>query len=485
MSLTFEQIKKRHNLEALIKSLILGLSLGALSVGLVLLVVKLVGASLWWLYFLIIGLGVMGIASAVAFLFLRRNDIQMATYLDEKLQLPEKIQTMIEFDGQEGDLIEIQRNDAQKVLQTTPLNVSFFKRFLVCIVSLCISISMLVTGIVVPAKADDVNTNSTDLGFTVTQWQLNAVGELIEYVHTSDMQEEAKTLTVSTLEALKAKLPNIDIRRYMVAEVVSAIMMVDTIVESVNSYKVLAVKIYATSNEQLKHVAKTLLELSGIAYNEKLNEIREAFTGDELQSTLNAFSVALAGALVDIEVISEDKLKNAFSLFAQDIAQIAQDNLTGTTTDAQIQNSIDDAFKRASDGIGSALSMQYENKVVRDYIKDALIKIFKLNANEVPPLPGDAIPVLRDSEDENFDEGKDPGSGSPGDGSDLYASSDKIYDPFGEEGGEYKPYGEAYDDYYKIVEGLMIEQAFDDDLLKFITNYFNKLSNGLKPNDGN
>ena len=76
----------------------------------------------------------------------------------------------------------------------------------------------------------------------------------------------------------------------------------------------------------------------------------------------------------------------------------------------------------------------------------------------------------------NQDGGQDfTGGGGLGDGDFIFSSKDLIYDY---NKNELVIYGELYDSYYAIINGLINEGELSDDMINYIKTYYNSL---LKP----
>ena len=92
----------------------------------------------------------------------------------------------------------------------------------------------------------------------------------------------------------------------------------------------------------------------------------------------------------------------------------------------------------------------------------------------MPVLAGDYIPNLEDGSGSGQEGGQ--GSGGYGEGDENYAGNDLIYDPYGENGGGYGPYGDSWDFYYGNISALLLEGNLSPELVKYINDYFLRLS---------
>ena len=235
----FECIKKQFNVEALIKSVLFGLSFGVFLTSVLLLILKLCGVSLFFLYYLCIGFGAALLAFGVCFLLFYRGERALARKLDEELGLPEKVQTAVAFQGETGVMVELQRADTEKVLSQTHWKKPFLKRFWTCMVAVSLAIIMMITAVIVPTKKQKENVTPPPMlqGFALSQWQLNALTELKNDVSSSKMDAGAKETSVDAIENLITVLPEVTLRKDMVVFVSAAMLFVDAAVEEINSYK--------------------------------------------------------------------------------------------------------------------------------------------------------------------------------------------------------------------------------------------------------
>lgn len=475
---TFQKLKKRFDREILIKSLAFGLSFGVFLTGLLLLVFKLCQVELALLYYIIIDVGSSALAVGVLFLLLRRGDKAFARKLDEDLSLPEKVQTMVAFRLEDGDMVEMQRADAEETLRNAPKGKTVFQRFWASILAGVIALVTLVSGAVIPKKTTPpiVTPPPVETPFDITAWQINALTELVADVRGSKMQDDAKTTSVTALENLLAALPNVALQKDMKTIVVATIVTVDGAMESVNTYKKICVALYNESeSEGLKAFAQSISVLNGSGYREKFVKLQEDhFTGDAILTEIQLFTTEAAEKLADVQVVETDPLLVSVKAFANTLAEAGVEIETGAYGEEKTQETLAEVFTSGAETVGEPLLQQYENKATRDHVKTRLMEIFDLTAADLPKLAGDAEPRLAD--DDGADDNGSQGSGGYGEGEDLYAGNDVIYDPYGQESG-YKSYGDAWEEtYYQKISQLVIEGNLDPELIEYINDYFLKLS---------
>ena len=477
MSETFKKIQRRILLDAVVKSILLGISAGALVTGCLLLAAKLFEKQLDLSYYVIFGAGALAVVTVLAFLLMRKKEASLAKNLDEKYSLHEKVATMVAFQSDDSDMVVLQREQTESVLQSLPIKQPIFKRFGLCALVFVLTCAVMVTGIVIPAKTTEVPP-TPETPFEISQWQLGALELLIEEVRYAEVADGLKGEIVTELERLLAVLKETKTQRKMRDEVVASIVAVDLITENTNTYKKICVALDGGENAELKKIAAAVLALNGIGFGERIADIRETFAGDRYKDQLNAFASEANTLLPNSGAASEDILYSALAAFFAEMTSIST---TTETNDNAIQALIDKAFSAASDNVGSALSAQYANKSLRDRVISKLVEIFEIPPEDIPDMIGDVLPELSStSEDEEGKENENENSGGFGSGENKFGSNDIIYHPFGEGGGAYIEYGEALDEYYKKIEELLLDGNLSEETKKIIIDYFARLSNGTK-----
>lgn len=204
----FNKFRRRARRDVWIKSSILGVAAAAFCVGGVLLAAKLAGFSELYCCAGLIALpAVWGIAYAV----LRQSDRRLARRMDRELDLRERVQTMVAFSESEEDMVRIQREDTQRRLAELPTRRLRFTGLAAYILlpvlaaALCIGAVICPSGAAEPAPDPDVV--ETVPPRDITEWEWQALDELIEYVRTSEADETVmKPGVITALEDLRALL---------------------------------------------------------------------------------------------------------------------------------------------------------------------------------------------------------------------------------------------------------------------------------------
>lgn len=136
---------------------------------------------------------------------------RLAKRLDNDLELQERVSTMVEYEGSDEDIVQLQRQDAQKRLAEYSTKVLKFRHLWLYLLILVLAVALLVGAVVYP-KADIKDPDDTDDDEPpreITDWEWKALDELIEYVRTSNADAAVmKRKTLSALEALRKLLVN-------------------------------------------------------------------------------------------------------------------------------------------------------------------------------------------------------------------------------------------------------------------------------------
>ncbi|MDE7463783.1 MAG: hypothetical protein K2M48_02040 [Clostridiales bacterium] len=209
MNEDFKRFKKRVWRDVFIKCGVAGLASGFFAAAVVLLALKLSDIDLLWVFYLLIGLGGCAVGFGVAFLLLRTDDKKIAKRLDAELGLSERTQTALCYEGASGEMFDAQRNDAGVKLAEIPTKKLPFKNLSATIVNLCVlAVSVCALPIITSTvHAEDVPETPPDKIVDVTDWEWDALDELIAYVKASKKADAyVRAGATSQLEDLRALL---------------------------------------------------------------------------------------------------------------------------------------------------------------------------------------------------------------------------------------------------------------------------------------
>lgn len=478
MSVAFDKIKKARIIDAVIASVVIGVSFAMLAFGVTLLITKLTDATLKALYFVVICVGAAITAGGVAAIILVPGSKRLAKEIDESFVGGDRLRTMLEYENESGLMIEVQRADAESRLSSVPPRKPFIKQFLPSIVSLALGVVMLVTAIAVPKK-QPVAPPPTDIPYEKTEFQVTALTALIAEIQGSKMQEDAKAHTVAELNGLLTALDSISFVSELTDKVIKVIVSVDEKVDSVNTFKVVATGIYETENNYAKRTARAMLNLSGTAFSQETVEIRKKLDGETFKADLEAYTAALIVGVATAGLDANEPLTAAFNTFTVELTALVADIKAGTLSEAKIKENTDAVFAEGGITVGVAINAQYENKAGRDRVKEQLMSIFGVTEEMLPKLKCDEMPVFAEDGSSSGNE-QQGSSGGAGDGADLYGSNDIVFDPSAPGGGAYVKYGDAFDDYYKKIEELLLDGDLTPEAKKLLSEYFRRLSDATK-----
>ena len=155
----FKKIKNKCLIEALIKSAVIGISAGLFVTGIILLSLVLTGYSIHWAIYIPIGLISALAGGGVSFLFMRPSDMRVAKKYDTEFGLNEKLQTMVAFSGQEGDIIALQRSDASETLASLPARKIRFSQIWQYCLCAVLALALFFSAVFIPVSAQEGGNN--------------------------------------------------------------------------------------------------------------------------------------------------------------------------------------------------------------------------------------------------------------------------------------------------------------------------------------
>ena len=434
----------------------------------------------------------LAISAPITFLILKPSQLKLSKQLDAEHDLKESVQTMVVFDGQDGSMLELQREQADTTLSKLRPKKHLVKRIIIPAIALLLGVALTVAGLVIPApEKEPANDDSKepDEPFAITEYQIGALRALIEDVEDMSCDEAVRSATVAELTRLLDVLMKTTSKNAMEDEVTATMLTVDLYVESASTYKILAVEIFQANDSYAKAIARELLNYNGRAFSQYMSKLRDEFKEDTvityedpskdpviitLEEKITSLSIAFDTTVPASSVANKnDKLLLALTAFASSFK-----NASSANTPEEMQSLFDKAFSAAGNAAWPALDEQYGNKVLCKTVTQTLSDIFGV---EIPELLSNIEPELISSGESDGEGGSDKeSSGGYGEGNELYGSSDKIFDPFHEDGAKYVIYGESFDDYYKRIEDMLIDSNLSEETKQILIGYFAALSDGTK-----
>lgn len=499
MSERFKKLKRKYLLGAILKSVVCGLSFGLFAAGVVLLALKLSAISLGAVWYILIGVGAALLGGGVSFVFFRPTDKKVATKLDNEYSLDERVQTSLEYNGQEGTIIELQRVDTDEKLQSLPKRKIRFSRIWQYCATAAVAIAIAITAFAIPAKAATAQGNNggdvNDIPAEVDQLDVDFVRDIIKDVNRSELNATVKSGIVAELEYLVSQLEEAVegnmLQKDLEAAVYNTIEGVDFVVNSANSFEAIAA---AIQTEQQVHLAEAVLR-GGNSYRSssimnyddilRYQDRQPDSTREKMEVGLNALLESfkplgleeLPDALLNVFLPlsnlpasgfnNNDKLYSYLSSFSSEITILYSEVVGGEYTEAQdIKDKVDEYVGNLKILITGELVSQSYAGAMRRFVGNRLRNIFGLGGyEEAEPddgrggtnRPGD-VPDIPPPEDIE-----------PPTGGTHYGSDDEIYDPFT---GRYVKIEEIYKRYNQMLEEWISAGNLTPEEEKMARDYF-------------
>lgn len=518
MSEKFKKLKRKYLLGAILKSVVCGVSAGLLVVGAVLLALKLSAISLDTLYYVLMGVGCALVAGVIAFLIFMPTNKKVAARLDNEFGLEERVQTSLEYRGQEGTIIQLQREDTEEKLQTLPkAKFKFAGVWQFCIIAV-IAIAIAFAGIFIPAKEVQAGgpVDPEELPAVVTEYHITSVRSLITNVESSELEREIKADTVVVLQELldtliaifnkeeeykgfsQGQLNNMVYRAIDSVELVinnsinyiklatSMVTLGETklsaaVMAGGDSYKTYEMKEYGhveTFYTQREAATVNRLKTNLDTLRATLNVTLENGLGELLISTATSTLSALDPTLLGVD--RSDSLYNTLNSFVTELVKMGSGVTRGEyTEDEKVQNDLDNLFASVRSQLAPLLSNQAYSGAMRRFISNKLRIVFGLSGVE----EADALESSGSGDNNEPKPGDDnpddpPGGIGPGEG--KYGSEDLIYDPFQQ---KYVKYYELLGKYKAILEELQKSGAINQEQYDMAIAYFEFMYGSVKADD--
>ena len=494
-------LRRNIFIQIIVKTVLLGLSLGLFVGSAIALVQRLTIEEINTTLCVLIGLGVFLLASGVYLLIYYPTEKRIARELDEKLALKEKVQTMLAYKKNEGSIYELQREDTNKSLVGAKIKVFSYKSIIVIALCAIVGIAMMLTSILIPEEIEPPVV-IPDVPFEITKTQISAVEELIAYVKSSEMDEPYKANTVTALTTLLEELKavtNMAERDVAIDKAISTIC--SEIGQSSSAIEIIN-ELWKTDTEATRKLAKAInyydwpkldewekfvakIAEARVALNyvvpkdEKLDEQKRLEATKELFASISEKIVASLNAS---KINKEDELYIALLRLAtaNEIDEEFGTRVYGLQTLSTLidtlgykdaQRELDTTFTILNNEMYRVLSQHQINTSTGEYAVTRICVLFNY------PLPKFERPqLLESSTDGSGSDDSSSGSlGAIGEGTE-YGSNDLVYDPFT---NEYVEYGVILDKYYALMFGKLENGDYTDEEKKAIEKYFDILYGGF------
>ncbi len=467
----FKKFKRKIRAGAVLRSVLAGFSLGLIAVAALWLVAKLTAADPDFMRFGLIGGGVALVSFVIFLIFQLPTDRRLAKRLDNKLELHEKVQTMIAFRGDNSEMVQLQREDTQRILMQTPGKKARSKSaWLVTILPVLACICLAVT-FIVPAKGVEPPPAPVET-WLMTDVTEQSLKDLIKYVESSGMQNVPKGQIVSELQSLLSKLKTVTKKTDMQQTVVSSIT-------KIHAYA-LPCHIHVNSVKALKSSTNDVLVKLGSGINGMNYGLLTTAVQTEMFAALKVENKQeVAGTLAGgIELAVDHSKEAADHPLAAALLQTAQ--MLRTVTDDMTEEAVKELLSDIDqDVLALALKQPIIDVTVEQYTINQLMYIFSIPQTMIPQEILDSFET--GTIDGETSDGKDDedhpttGSGGRGDGEFEVGSDDMIFDPNSGELGQKVVYGQVIRDYSPVFDELMREGDVPEDLAEMANKYISIL----------
>lgn len=473
MSRNFEKIKKKIRLATIIKFVLFGIALGLASAAALVIAQKLAGLTPGVVMAALVGGAVAVAAILLSLLVKYPTEKRIAKRLDDRLSMNEKVQTMVEFRGAEGEMLEIQRENTEQILSATPKKKLRDRRAWVQVILPVLSFAIVALAILLPVRIESSAPVGDGPGeediWALTEWHVTAVRVLIEEVKASEMQEPGKDSVVEYLEKMLVDLEYVTSKSQMKRVVMDCMVRVNEVTNGINTYTALVRALRGAGNAKVNEFADAIGTPADPIIESKYQALKASFSPDSLGADVKQLGTALNGALATVSVPEEDALYVALASFSEQLIAFAQTAEEMETEEAA--GTLTRVFEAAAEQMGLAMQQQGINRQTTDDVVEGLMAIFGIEWSELPDELRYSDDDEAATEDNEYEETEDEilGSGGKGSGEVIYGSDDAIYYPKDE---AHVKYGDVIDEYngQKVTE--MQERPLTDEQKEFIDKYF-------------
>lgn len=513
MNKNFQKFKKRLLGLRVLKASIAGVSAGALASGVLLILHKreLIDIPRVALF------SIVACAALVAFLTvffaLWTSNKRLARELDAKFSLNEKVQTALSFQNEQGEMYELQREDAENTLAHIKKNRLKPKRLWIYFVALILSAGVLTSGILTPEKEPYIPPEVV-VPFEISEMQIAGIEELIKYVDSSKMEEPYKGDVLNALTVLLAELKAAKTEPEMQAALAVALTEITETTYDASSMTEILNGLWSTDDTNIRTLANALntshwrdpdwgdfaekyenfrlvLTSGSAEESPKISTASETATDETdetastLRWTLENLSRKTNNALALSGIAEDDPLyASVYKLIngSDDMEGLAliPTNHNGAGSEELI-TAIDTTLSAMTDAFYNTISVQKTNTNVGEYTLTRLGMLFSVPIPEFerPDFVKNGENINKGDQDLDDKENDNPSnSGGVGEGV-KFGSDDLVLDPLT---GEYVEYGTLYAKYNTLmIEKLGDEKyGYTEEQKKAIEKYFALLYSGFK-----
>lgn len=207
MSKGFNALKKRIIKEHLIKTSIVGISIGLSIFGVLFLLIKREIIELNIAFMILISVAGLAGSASLYYFITKPNERSIAYRLDHTFGLNEKVQTMIDYkDVDDNYIVQVQRENTNYLLDhIKPKNLKLYFPF-IFIIMLLIGASLSITSIAVPKIVHNIPVDPIDPPIEVSESDIEKIRKIIKHVEESNIFEDMKPKYIAELNILIVEL---------------------------------------------------------------------------------------------------------------------------------------------------------------------------------------------------------------------------------------------------------------------------------------
>lgn len=471
----FNRFKKKFRRGALLKSIAYGLSLGVAVVAALMLIQKLTLIHISPLVYALAG-GLSALLLGVLLsVCLIPNDRRLAKMLDRRLDMNEKVQTMVSFCDETGSMVELQRQDTDERLLAIPLKSVRIKRKALSMLSLLLAAAMLTAALLVPTLPTAAEEEPLVDEYE-QNWRAASIAELIALVEKSLMQETPKAETLTALGALLDTVKTTDKENEMKTAAIVAVLSIDEAISKANVALPMAERLKTSADGDIKAMADAMSELGATAFRKALESFRERLEGEDASEIAYTFNEEIGAAIRTSGIDADNAFAKRIDGFSKTLLSIAN-------AEPVVQEDIDALFDEARPELQELIMQQRDNMLTGATVVSKLMDIFGLidgdlvTEGEEPPVTAAPEQFIPPEEDDDEEDEEELGDGGYGSGEFVVGSDDTVYDAAD---GAYVPYGKVIIEYYARMSALLQSKELTPEQKKMVNDYFAALLDGSR-----
>ena len=507
----FKRLKRWFLIDAILRALLVFVSVALLVVATFLIVVEFEWLNFEIGYAIPIGVGAGLLLGLVTFFVLHKGEKRLAKKLDERFGLREKVQTMHAFRNETGGITELQRENAQNILSDTGIKTcGFIKVWVVFVVVAVLSLAYFITSLVMYLQKepegdnpDNPPTDSTpndgegdgigDGGGDEeeeyegpTAYQKKELEALIEYVSESGLESTSKETVIKSLTDLLNSLDVHETFSELEAHVISVIVLTSDTINSVNttyafgtsadasapdSIKSLCYAMYKLDVERTTTVIDSLIKTILYRTNEETQEEELRKSDIEgVKDDIESVKIALMSILEKAALKEEDSLYTLTNSLL-DVLNDALGRKNVVLISAKLKPAMKDVFLP---GVLAIFPQERVNEDVKVKVVEELVRIFDVSLDNLDEDSSNIVGKDEVPDPENKPPESDEG-GSYADPENLFKSKDKVIDPESDEIDIEKiqvAYGEIIARYMNKVNGEIKDGKYSEELAAILQQYY-------------